>query len=149
MGTFLEKKFSGYVFPINHTSLVGNQDQSWRFLPTAEMIKRFELRLVDEIGSLNMTIQQGRGCPNIKKNLKRYVRQYFGYLSSTNDSILFVSFLWPKKNEFDPKKIDREFIQVFGGCSRYWNIKYNVDEDIFFDLQFNTNLLYLTKYPQT
>jgi hypothetical protein len=133
------KNYKGYLFPIKHNAFIGIQNQSHRFSPDKQVIESFESILSQRIVELTKYVpDQGERCPKIQKRLQKYIRQYFGFVTTDNERILYVNFVWSKKDKIIFKKIDREYVDVSGGCSFYWNIKYNLDKDQFFDLRVNT-----------
>lgn len=71
-----------------------------------------------------------------KHNLKKYKRQYFGYINKNNEHTLFINCFWGDeifhKNEWLKNRI-----MVLDGGSYYWNVKYNIEKDELFDLDVN------------
>lgn len=133
------KKYKGYVFPKDHNALIGIQNQSSRFVPDKKDIEYFESVLRERIVNLTKEIpDQGERCPNIAKKLRKYTRQYFGFITNDQERVLYVNFVWSKSDDLILSKINTENIGVYGGCSFYWNVKYNLDTDVFYDLRVNT-----------
>ena len=46
-------------------------------------------------------MNQVDNCPVINKKLKPYRRQYFGYIDSNGDKIIYVTFNWDRYSIFD------------------------------------------------
>jgi hypothetical protein len=99
-GKYIEGKyFEGYVFPkenILETSWIPFTNLKERLTPTPEEIIYEENVLKDQIKGFNQKslTNQGRGCPIIHRNLKRYKRQYFGYLNSEGEKIIWINLIW-------------------------------------------------------
>jgi hypothetical protein len=73
--------------------------------------------------------------PIIHKNLKKYKRQYFGYINEKGEKILYINSLW-KKNEKETKWL-QQIIMVSDGGSHYWNIEYNLETEELENLKVN------------
>ena len=109
-----------------------------RFTPTIQEINEAEAILKKNIKSANNpAYNQGDGCPIIHKNLKNYRRQYYGYIDSGGNKILYVNFLWAKYSIFDRLKGHHEDdseewkeqrVTVLDGCSYYWSIEINLSQ---------------------
>src|ERR1700739_4853058 len=71
-----------------------------RFTPTKEEVDKAELALKTQLEALNRPLvnQGGRG-PIIHKNLKKYGRQYFGYVDSSGHRILYINSIWKEGEE--------------------------------------------------
>ena len=133
------KKYKGYSFPENHNAFVGILNQSSKFFPDENVIEHFESELSNRIVDLTKDLpDQGERCPNIRRKLRKYIRQYFGFVTMNNERVLYVNFVWTKKEDFILRQLDSEFLNFYGGCSFYWNLKYNLDTNEFYDLRVNT-----------
>jgi len=118
-----------------------------RFTPTLKEINQAEIILQKNIKAANYPIyNQGNGCPVIHKNLKKYKRQYFGYMDGNGNKLLYVNFLWAKYTLFDQMKgfSKADFKEwkdqlVFGldGCSHFWQIHINLTKQKLENLQVN------------
>lgn len=137
--TFIKgKDFSGYIFNAEHFVLLSIDNQNKRFTPTEADVIQTEKLIKNQINCLNKELlNQSDGCPKIHKNLKKYIRQYVGYIDSDGNKIIWVNFIW--KNEVSNEKLKEDFIQVFDGCSHYWNLKVNLQENKIYDLKINGN----------
>lgn len=131
--------YKGYAFPEDHNAFVGIPNQSSRFLPDKQHIECFESVLRERIIDLTKGIpDQGERCPNIAKKLGKYTRQYFGFITNDQEHILYVNFVWSNRDAVILNKMNKEYVDVSGGCSFYWNVKYNLDTKVFYDLRVNT-----------
>lgn len=132
-------RFEGYIFP--KTNII---DADWmpfhevkeRYTPTAEDIIIAEGILTEQLKRINASLMnQSKGCPIIHKNLKKYKRQYFGYINNSGEKIIWINLVWGnKESRLD---LDKKVRVVLDGCSYYWNIKVNLNEGKLFDLIVN------------
>ena len=142
-----ESKFQGAIFPKTYKNTTYNWlDEEKRFTPTSEEIKIFETILQKNIKKINKKRWNQTGsCPVIHKNLKKYNRQYLGFIDDSGKKYLLINFLWYKNHQ---EKIEDEYYNELGdwkknwqiwydGCSTFWNVKYYLDSDTLFDLQIN------------
>ncbi len=72
----------------------------------------------------------------IYKKLRKYKRQYFGYVDSNGHKILFINCFWNK--EFNSEWLQQEIIVCDGGWY-YWQIKFDLTTSKFFDFYVNGN----------
>lgn len=139
-------KTYGTVFLENASCLYCEQFDT-KFSPTVEDISLAEDILKSKIKTINADrLNQGQGCPVIHKNLNKYRRQYVGHIDTNGDKIIHVNFDWNRystldnirgiyKSESDSWK--KEWKVVFDGCSYYWGVKINLDNEKLFDLSVN------------
>ena len=118
-----------------------------RFTPTLEEILKSEQILKDKLKETNKTrINQFDNCPRIDKKLNSYRRQYFGYIDTDGDKIIYTTFNWDRYSIFDKLKgyskdksekwkTTKEIIN--DGCSYHWEIKINITTKELFDLEVN------------
>lgn len=129
---YKSSKFDVAIFPANYYDLIPGQ----HFRPTKQEIDRAEIALSKQLKALNKQLVNQSSTPIIHKNLRKYKRQYFGYIDRKGDKILFINCFWAKdKNLTDGWLTDR--IMVFDGGSYYWNVKFNLDKGVLFDLIVN------------
>ncbi|WDF53393.1 hypothetical protein [Mucilaginibacter sp. KACC 22063] len=110
-----------------------------RWTPTENDIKELEANLVlfmKKTGKQLLYNQYGT-CPVIYKNLKKYCRQYAGYISDDGRKMIYVNCFWYEKNDPFTKDWHTKLISVFDGCSFYWQIHYNIEKKNFFSFQIN------------
>lgn len=129
--------YQGYIFPEDHNELIGVDNQRGTFTPLPKEIAGIESKLRNCISKLNKDIpNQGKGCPKIRKSiLDKYIRQYFGFIDNNGNKIIIINFVWEKG--LGANKIDTKLVSVLDGCTRYWNIKYNMTSYRFFDIEVN------------
>lgn len=127
------KGYSGYSIVKEHQLLLGTPN---RFTPNEEQIARAESKLKSGIKRINSSRpNQYKDCPRIDKSLGKYWRQYVGYTNPAGDSIVHINFIWKSKNFKD--RIDKDYLSVLDGCSRYWTVDYNLKTGEFFNFRVN------------
>ncbi len=125
------KNYKGVIF------FEGNklrpQDTVSRWTPSNVEIEELENKLLSfmQKQSKKTIINQGGNCPIIHENLNKYIRQYAGYLSPNREKIIYVNCFWYDKDDPFSKGWENKLIQVFDGCSYYWQITYNVKKQTF------------------
>lgn len=128
--------FTGYIFNENHFVLLSIENQKKRYTPTKEDVFLVEKILKDKIKCANVDLlNQSEGCPKIHKKFKNYIRQYVGFINKDGQKVIWINFIW--KNNFSNDKVANDIIQVLDGCSYYWNVKVNIDENSLYDLSIN------------
>lgn len=131
-----EKCYTGYVFEKEHFVLMSVENSEERFTPSANDISLVENVLKKNIANLNIKlINQPKDFPVIHKNLKKYIRQYVGFINNSNEKIIWINFLW--KNKYTKEEISKEIINIKDGGSYFWNIKINLQTGELTD--FNVN----------
>jgi hypothetical protein len=136
-----DKCYEGYVFPKENII-----DADWmpffnmkeRFTPTVDDIIKAENILMEQLRGINekTLMNQGKGCPIVHKKINRYKRQYFGYINNEGEKIIWINFIWDKKED-TLKLWDKKVITVLDGCSYFWNIKVDISKGKLFDLIVN------------
>lgn len=119
------------IFPESSNELM----QQNRFTPTKEEIIKAENALKSKLKFINNPLMNQSSSPIIHKNLKKYKRQYFGYINEKGEKILYINSLW-KKNEKETKWL-QQIIMVSDGGSHYWNIEYNLETEELENLKVN------------
>lgn len=131
------KGFKGYVFDKEHFVLMTIDNQSKRYTPDKQAVLLAEHLIKDRLESINTSLEnQGGGCPVIHKNLKKYVRQYVGFITRDGERVIWVNFIWESSIN-DEKRLSKDIETPLDGCSHYWNIKVNLDREELFDLNIN------------
>ena len=125
-------KFDCAIFPFNYFDLIGGQS----FTPTRQEIDRVEVALQTDLETLNKDLINQASTPIIHKKLKKYKRQYFGYIDKNGDRILLINCFWSKNIDFSNRWL-KERIVVLDGGSYYWSIKFNLNRKELFDLNVN------------
>jgi hypothetical protein len=128
---FKTRQFEVAIFPESSDEIM----QQNRFTPTKEEIIKAENALKSKLKYINNPLINQSSSTIIHKNLKKYKRQYFGYINDKGEKILYINSLW-KKNEEENKWLNR-LIWVSDGGSHYWNIEYNLETDELINLSVN------------
>ena len=132
------KKYKGAIFSAEYVMPPWTFEvKEKRFTPTAEEIDGIEAKIRREIKALNSErINQGKGFgPIIHKNLGKYVRQYLGMINEKGERVILINCLWYKSSFVDGWEV--EWINVLDGGSHYWQVKYNIDLDLFYEFGAN------------
>jgi hypothetical protein len=135
--------YEGVIFSKEYVGMLnGFKD---KYTPSLGDIDSIEIILRQGIKMINKNkINQVDNCPIIHRNLNNYYRQYFGYIDSNGDKVIFINCLWSKIGFID--KINKEPIDttwryeekiVMDGCSYYWSIKVNLTKKLLFDFGVN------------
>jgi hypothetical protein len=128
---FKTKQFEVAIFPESSDEIM----QQNRFTPTKEDIIKADNALKSKLKEVNRNFENQYNSPIIHRNLKKYKRQYFGFINNKGEKVLYINSLW-KKNEKETKWL-RQIIMVSDGGSYYWNIEYNLDNDELMNLSVN------------
>lgn len=150
----------GIVFTADSALWVPGLDGA-RFTPTAQEITKAERLIRSTIKQINASRPNQVGsCPRIDKNLRRYHRQYIGYLNDNGERNLLIGFTWnrfPVLDLLDGTALEqrerwtREYYTVFDGCSLHWSISVNLTTDSLFNFGVNglaQNVYQRRKDPQ-
>lgn len=129
------KHYSGVIFSADYRLPVFDENDKGRFTPTVAEVDRFEQELQRRIKELNKNRpNQGRHYgPIIDKRLKRYGRQYVGFINDKGERIIHTELNWKRHN----KNWKTNFILTFDGGSYHWTIRYNLSKDEFFNFGVN------------
>ena len=110
------KSYEGYIFP--KEALLGYPSDKYRYTPSLEDIAMAEKILGEYIKSnKNRQIE----LPKDRKVLKKFTRQYLGYLSSNNEIIIRIN-LFDKRKLEDGQSPSTEIIPFLGYCCSQINI---------------------------
>lgn len=137
-------RFEGVIFSKDYIGLMISPEN--RFTPTTIEIDSAEIILRKGIKKINVNRpNQYDNCPVIHRKLRKYKRQYFGYVDNNGDKIIFINCFWDKngfidrvfyKEPVDDKwKTEEKF--VLDGCSYFWSIKVNLTRKKLFDFGVN------------
>ncbi|MBU1013490.1 MAG: hypothetical protein KKG99_10830 [Bacteroidetes bacterium] len=130
------KTFDCIIFPATSNELIGGE----RFTPTRIEIQKAEKLLNEGLKNINASLLNQNGSdqsPIIHEKLKKYKRQYFGYIDKNKSKLLFINCFWPNKRHLD--NWDKQMIFVLDGGSYYWSIKVNLETEELFELSINGN----------
>lgn len=141
------KNFEGTIFSKEYQMPFSeNPSQDRRFTPTIKDIELVEKLLREQLKKINNGLNQGKHLgPKIHKKLKKYQRQYIGYVSEDGENLIYLSCNWQRHNLFDkirgftpPRDSWKtDFWIVFDGGSYHWNLKINLDREELVDLGVN------------
>lgn len=106
---------------------ISEDDSSVRYVPTIDEVVIIENQLKSIICKHDSFISD---------SLHRYVKQYFGYITSSHDTIIYINCFFDEEMRLNGKW-NEFFIRVFDGWHFYFSVKYNVSRNEFFDLQIN------------
>ncbi len=125
--------FDAAIFPAESKNLFLPGEQ--RFTPSKKDVDEAEESLLQQLPELNNDHMNQDDTPVIEKNLKKYRRQYFGYIDRNGKKILYINAFWKKEKEFDNWL--EESVNVLGKGSFFWNVKFNIETGELFDLTVN------------
>ena len=129
------KGHKGYVFDTSYLVLKSIANQERKIELRCNDIVLAEQLLKKNLNSLNeRKINQGEGCPNIQKKLRKYYRQYFGFQNRNGERIVWINLFWDKSLI---QQAQSEIIMVHDGCSYYWNIEVNLTKGTLSNLHIN------------
>ncbi|MFY8187245.1 MAG: hypothetical protein ACOVLC_04730 [Flavobacterium sp.] len=140
-------KFRGAIFPKEYDLNDKVTTIEKRFTPTNEEIVELENQLRIQIKKINKNKpNQGRHYgPIIHKRLKKYDRQYIGFIDQYGQRVIHVNFIWNGYSIWDflngyekPDESWKTKWQIwFDGGSQFWNINYIIEKKEFVDFQVN------------
>ena len=130
------KGFRGYLFDKDHFVLMSIENQQARYTPEEQDVLLAERIIKDGLAVVNSPMDnQGGGCPVIHKNLKKYIRQYVGFVNEAGEKVIWINFIW--KSNADEKRLANDIESALDGCSHYWNIKVNIGKSTLYELNIN------------
>ena len=130
---FKGRGYYGYAFNKDVLMVGSIENQKERYTPTKQDIKLCEEILKSHIdqylSNLNM-------CTSIsRKTLKKYARQYVGFINKDGDIIIWINMLY--KGEFTKSELSKKVIFVYDGGDSYWNIYVNITKRYLYKLEIN------------
>ncbi len=97
-----------------------------RMVPSTDEVRIAESILGDSLDHLiGYLPSQMSGCPDILHELEDYHRQYFGFLDSLGQPILYIQFV--HMDYYDEDSWDKVGIAM-DACSTFWSIWINIHE---------------------
>ncbi len=80
----------------------------------------------------------------IKQNFKKYYRQYIPYINKNGDRIIEVNAFckipeYPVDGDIKSMDWEKKYVNIMDGGECYWQIKLNLDQMKYFDLNINSN----------
>ena len=143
------KKIKGTIFKSTYPNdklFILSVDSLTKFTPSKENIELAEIILKEQIQKVNKSRvnQFGKG-QYIDKNLKKYFRQYVGFINEKGDSVVHINFYWNKftitdriKGYWDDRlEYKSDFSVPLDGGSRYWNVNVNLTDKQLYGLSVN------------
>ena len=129
------KNYKGYIFSKDYSMFGIIGQENGRYTPTLSDIHNIESILRDSIDYIrvNQTMMEKDGTL-IYKNLKKYKRQYMGYINQKGERVIWINFF---KDYKGPHEISNDIIVMLDGGSNYWSICVNLDKRKLFDMQVN------------
>jgi len=73
----------------------------------------------------------------VKNHLKKYLRQYFGYIDKNGDKIIYINVFWDNSENKSEKRWLNDIIEVLDGGDYFWQIKVNLTTHQLFDFAVN------------
>ncbi len=130
--------FKGYIVDKDHFVFKSIENHRERYTPTAEDVKRVETILSSNEEYLKQhQLDKSKGNPIIYKNLRKYIRQYVGFIDKSGDRILWINLIYRKDLDLD--KVSKDLVVVYDGGSYYWSICINVTKGNLYDMKVNGN----------
>lgn len=139
-GTIFNDKYPFRLF------YVSDVDSSKRWTPNQRDIELAEKILRQQINGINKNrLNQVGSCPVIHRHLNSYFRQYVGITNGKGQRLIHINFYWDKYGLWDRIRgysdsrleFDSDYAIVFDGCSHYWSINVNLDENKLSDFGVN------------
>ncbi|TPE44182.1 hypothetical protein [Pontibacter mangrovi] len=143
------KSSRGTIFNQNYSFdnfFVIDVDSTTQWTPNKEDIELAEKILRAQIKDLNKNrVNQMGSCPVIHSNLYSYFRQYVGVKNDKGERVIHINFYWDKYGMFDRIRgsndsrlsYDSHYTMVFDGCSYYWQVNVNLDQQELSNLMIN------------
>ena len=120
---------NGKIYAIGSYTMFQDEIQKCkRFTPSEDDISATESALQSQLKAFNKKLPKINlvGGPDVYKNLKKYSRQYFGFVNERGEKIIFINSIWNEILSKDESELTTEFFQVFDGGNRFWQAKINI-----------------------
>jgi hypothetical protein len=125
--------FEGVIFTDKYEFRLGIAKSNGKnFTPTENDILLVEKLLRKNLDTVKSFDNQNK---LIKRKLKHYWRQYFGYINEKGERIIAINGLW-KNLDFTPNWL-KNIVIVLDGGDDYWQIKINLDKLELFEFDVN------------
>jgi len=130
------KGYEGYIFPKEH-SIWGFPPEKKRYTPSPEEIAQAERILRDSINTDYARSNQEayRKPPINSRTLSRYMRQYVGYLTDSNEIVIWVNLF--RKGSIGNQNPALDIISVQDGGYNFWSIRINITTKELSDMRVN------------
>lgn len=130
------KGYKGYVFDKDHFVFMSIENQKERYTPRQIDISAVEQLLKDSIDYI-MKDQNDCSKQEINKHaIKKYRRQYVGFITKDNEIIIWINFLKKDRN-FSNKDLSTNIVSVLDGGCNFWSISVNLTKRRLFNLHIN------------
>lgn len=132
------KNYEGYIFQKGH-SIWGIAPNENRYTLNKKDVFAAEQILRDSVNSDYIKVQQKsyKRPPINRKTLKKYIRQYVGYINDRGEIIVWIVFLERQiVKDLNPAL---DIISLCDGGYNYWSICINITRRKLFDMQINGN----------
>jgi len=128
------KGYTGYAFNKDHFVFMSIDNQKERYTPTKEDITQIEKILQDSIGSVLK--KQKYSNTSINRNtLKKYNRQYVGFITNNGDVVIWINLL--RSKEIDDVELSKDIVTVSDGGEKYWSIFINLTKNTLYGVRIN------------
>ena len=125
--------FEGVVFSDKY-QLTLSFTKGKKFTPTESDIVAVEKMLRSNLDTIQDQTNQNK---TIKRHLKHYLRQYFGYINENGDKIIRINLFWKSADIKRDVHWLKEVNITEDGGGHYWQIKANLKSSKLFDYQVN------------
>lgn len=130
------KGYKGYGFDKDHFVFMSIENQKERYTPRQIDISAVEQLLKDSIDYI-MKDQNDCSKQEINKHaIKKYRRQYVGFITKDNEIIIWINFL-KKDQNFSNKDLSTNIVSVLDGGCNFWSISVNLTKRKLFNLHIN------------
>lgn len=129
-----KQKFEGYIYPKDFP-IWGFPPENNRYTPQKQDIEQAENIIQDNIRFICTELMHKRYGYCRTKKLRKYIRQYVGYV--TEDKQIIIKIFFSKKGTFNNHTFKDDIILVQDGGSDYWQISVNLTIRTLFDLFVN------------
>ncbi len=126
-------KFNVAIFPKEYSTFFIQQK---RFTPTKLEIDKAEFALAKRLKKINKNRSNQSSSPVIDENIRKYKRQYFGFVDENGMKYLLINSFWANDKDQNFNWLN-EIVIVKDGGSYYWQIKYFIETDELKDLFVN------------
>lgn len=129
--------YHGFAFHKDWDVDVSIEDQQGRFTPTDADIANAEKLMQKRLAYENRFHENQEGlCPIIDEHLRKYERQYVGFVDEHGYRVLWMNFVWDDKMT---SQLANDIVLSEGGCGHYWHIKVNLDTEKVYGLEVNAS----------
>lgn len=124
--------YKGFIFDKEHY-IWGFPPESGRYTLNKKEVAQAEKLLREKIDEYIVSHQVYADPPIKKKTLRKYVRQYVGYLTDNNEVVVKIYL-----NKIDPDDdSSTDILEYFDGGSNHWSIQINLNTGELYDMEVN------------